>query len=135
MHCSKMLIDGKPVESLSGEVITIYNPANHEPVAQVSVGGRKDARLALEAARKAFPFWADTHSQWRGEILHESARLVRQRADDIATLLTLEQGKPLKDSRREVLSSADVLDFYAEEGKRNFGQWVPVHSRTTEVLS
>jgi len=125
MHYSKMLIDGKPVESLSGELITIYNPANHEPVAQVSVGGREEARLALEAARKAFPSWADTHSQWRGEILHESARLVRQRADDIATLLTLEQGKPLKDSRREVLSSADVLDFYAEEGKRNFGQWVP----------
>lgn len=52
----------------------------------------------------------------------------------MATLLTKEQGKPLKDSRREVLASADVLDYYAEEGKRNFGEWVPAASQNSRSL-
>jgi len=134
MHSSKMLIDGKLVNSVAREFTTIYNPANKEPVAEVSVGARIDAQLALEAARKAFPAWAETHSQQRGEILHEAARLVHQRVEEISTLLTSEQGKPLKDSRREVLSSADVLDYYAEEGKRNFGQWVPGASQGSRSL-
>ena len=116
MHSSKMLIDGVLVNSVARKVAIIYNPANKEPVSEVSVGVRVDAQLALEAARKAFPAWAETHSQRRGELLHEAARLVRQRVEEIATLLTCEQGKPLKDSRREVQSSADVLDYYAEEG-------------------
>ena len=134
MHSSKMLIDGKLVNSVAGKVATIYNPATKEPVAEVSVGVRIDAQLALDAARIAFPTWSETHSQQRGDILHEAARLVRQRVEEIATLLTCEQGKPLKDSRREVLSSADVLDYYAEEGKRNFGQWVPAASQGSRSL-
>lgn len=134
MHSSKMLIDGKLVNSVTGKVVTIYNPATKEPVAEVSVGVRIDAQLALDAARIAFPKWSETHSQQRGDILHEAARLVRQRVEEIATLLTCEQGKPLKDSRREVLSSADVLDYYAEEGKRNFGQWVPAASQGSRSL-
>jgi succinate-semialdehyde dehydrogenase/glutarate-semialdehyde dehydrogenase len=131
---SKMLINGELVDSLSGKLELIRNPANQDPVAEVSVGSRDDARLALESARKAFPAWAEAHSHKRGEILHEAARLVRQRVDEIATLLTLEQGKPLKDSRREVISAADVLDYYAEEGKRNFGQWVPPASQSSRSL-
>jgi succinate-semialdehyde dehydrogenase len=134
MHSSKMLIDGKLVNSVARKVATIYNPATKGPVAEVSVGVRIDAQLALDAARIAFPIWAGTHSQQRGDVLHEAARLVRQRVEEIATLLTSEQGKPLKDSRREVLSSADVLDYYAEEGKRNFGQWVPSASQGSRSL-
>ena len=110
--------------SASGKTATIYNPANREPVALVAVAGRDEARQALQAANNALPVWSGTASSKRAEILHQSARLVRERSDAIARLLTLEQGKPLKNAKMEVLSSADVLDYYAEEGKRNFGEWI-----------
>jgi len=121
-----MLINGQdvPMLSASGKTTTIYNPANQEPVALVAVAGRDEARQALQAANNALPVWSGTASSKRAEILHQSARLVRERSDAIARLLTLEQGKPLKNAKMEVLSSADVLDYYAEEGKRNFGEWI-----------
>ena len=126
-----MLINGEQVVSQSGKVEIIRSPANQEPVAEVTVGSRQDACLALEAAKKAFPIWSATSCQERAKILHVAADLVRQRAEQIARLLTLEQGKPLKNARMEILSSADVLDFYAEEGKRNFGEWISSsHSRS-----
>ncbi|MDM7934433.1 MAG: NAD-dependent succinate-semialdehyde dehydrogenase [Methanothrix sp.] len=124
MHQSQMIIDGESRPALSGRVEIIRNPANQEPVAEVSVGSRREARLALEAAGRAFPEWSGTSCQRRAEILHEAADLVRQRAERIARLLTLEQGKPLRQSRAEVLSSAEVLDYYAEEGRRSFGVWI-----------
>ena len=126
MHQSLMLINGHdvPIASASGKTATIYNPANREPVALVALAGRDEARQALKAAKNALPIWSGTASSKRAEILHQSARLVRERSDAIARLLTLEQGKPLKNAKMEVLSSADVLDYYAEEGKRNFGEWI-----------
>lgn len=131
MYQSPMLINAEPVASLSGRVEIIYNPANQEPMAEVSVGSRQDAQMALQAAKKAFPAWSQTSSQKRAELLHAAADLVRERAEKIARLLTEEQGKPLKNARAEVLSSADVLDYYAEEGKRNIGEWITSpHSRS-----
>jgi len=131
MYKSQMLINARSVASLSDKVDIIYNPANREPVAEVSVGSRQDARMALEAAKKAFPAWSRTSCQKRAELLHAAADLVRERSEMIARLLTLEQGKPLKNARAEILSSADVLDYYAEEGKRNIGEWITSsHSRS-----
>ena len=131
MHISQMLIGGSAVPSLSGKLDTIFNPASGEPVARVAAGGREEARLALEAAKRAFPVWSALPAAKRGDVLHQAATLVRQRAEEIARLLTLEQGKPLKNARMEMLSSADVLDYYAEEGKRNFGEWLAgPHSRS-----
>ena len=133
MFQSQMLIDGRdlPLEQGSGRRAVIYNPANQEAVAEVASGSRQDARLALQAAERAFPLWSAESSQKRGEILHEAAARVRERADEIARLLTFEQGKPLKFAKTEVLSSADVLDYYAEEGKRNYGEWMTgPHSRS-----
>lgn len=125
MHNSLMFIDGRDVPlDDGGRTATVYNPANQEPVAIVAVGGREEARQALQAAGRAFPVWAGASSQRRAEVLHHAASMVRERSDEIALLLTLEMGKPLKNSRQEVLSSADVLDYYAEEGRRNFGEWI-----------
>ena len=134
MHLSHMFINGEEVSSRSGKVEIIYNPANQEPVAEVSMGSRQDAKIALEAAKQAFPLWSKTSSQERGRVLHAAAVLVRERADGIAQLLTKEQGKPLKNAKMEVMSSADVLDYYAEEGKRNYGEWiVSPHSRSIVI--
>ncbi|MFB3765233.1 MAG: aldehyde dehydrogenase [Methanotrichaceae archaeon] len=131
---SKMLINGEIKDALSGKVEVIRNPANQEIVAEVSVGSREDARSALEAAQKAFPIWSVTSPQKRAEALQTGANLVRQRVEEIARLMTLEMGKPLKDARREVLHSADVLDYYAEEGKRNFGEWTASASSSSRGI-
>ncbi|MDD4651926.1 MAG: NAD-dependent succinate-semialdehyde dehydrogenase [Methanothrix sp.] len=126
-----MIINGQQVTSLSRKTEIICNPATQEPVAEVAVGDRQDACLALEAAKRAFPVWSATASDERARTLHSAADMVRQQVDGIARLLTLEMGKPLKNARMEVLSSADVLDNYAEEGKRNFGEWISSsHSRS-----
>jgi succinate-semialdehyde dehydrogenase/glutarate-semialdehyde dehydrogenase len=124
MFQSKMLINGELVESLSGKTAIIRNPANEEPVAEVFIATRQEARLALEAAQKAFPGWSGISKTKRAGVLHDAAELVRQRAEEIGRILTLEQGKPLKDAKREVFASADILDYYAEEGKRIFGKWI-----------
>ena len=130
----KMLIDGQIVESASGKAAVVYNPANQEPVAEISLGDREDAALALGAAERAFPGWARTDPEKRGELLHRASDLIRERAEEIARLLTMEQGKPLRYAKREVLSSAEAMDYYAEEGKRNFGEIVPQSSRRTRSL-
>lgn len=134
MFTSKMLIDSRSVDSCSGKVSVIYNPANQEPVAEVSIGTRIDARLALEAAGKAFPEWSGTQNHLRGDMIHRGAGLVRRNVDEIARLLTLEQGKPLKDAKREVMAAADILDYYAEEGKRISGEWLPSTSKGVRSL-
>jgi len=134
MHQMLMLINGERVPSLSGRFQTVYDPANQEPVAGVPVGSRQDAVLALQAASRAFPVWAATPAQKRAEILHDSADMVRERAEEIAHLLTREQGKPLKNARSEVRSSADVLDYYAEEGKRSFGEWIVAQQSRSIVI-
>ena len=134
MYQLQMLIDGERVASRSGKASIIRNPANQESVAEFSSGSREDAHLALEAAKRAFPIWSEMSSQKRCEILHKASAVVRERSDHIARLLTLEQGKPLKNARMEVMASAGVLDYYAEEGLRNFGQWITSgHSRSIVI--
>jgi len=119
-----MIINGEQLPLTREKAEMICNPANQEPVALVSAGTRQHAQMALKAAEKAFPLWSGTSSEKRAELLHSAAEMVRQRADFIARLLTQEQGKPLKNARAEVLSSADILDYYAEEGRRNIGEWL-----------
>lgn len=118
-----MIIDGRPVLASDGSVHKILNPATGELVGEVPSGGRQEAHQALTAASRAFPAWAATSPGKRADVLHQAASLVRELADEMAVMLTLEIGKPLRASRREVLGSADVLDYFAEEGKRAFGEW------------
>ncbi|MCX8207316.1 MAG: NAD-dependent succinate-semialdehyde dehydrogenase [Methanothrix sp.] len=124
MYRSMMLINGKRVGGASGRFDVIHNPANQEPVAEVAIGEVIDAVKALEAAQCAFPGWASVSPKRRCDLLHDAAEIVRERADRIAELLTVEMGKAIRDSRREVLSAADSLDYFAEEGLRNIGDWI-----------
>ena len=111
---------------MAGEAATITNPSTGEAVAEVSMGGRADAILALEAAARAFPGWSRADPRERGDLLRRGAEAVRDGVEEIARLLTMEQGKPLRFARREVESSAEALDYYAGEGERICGEVVPV---------
>lgn len=113
-----LLIDGEWTANQSSERLEVTNPANGETVARCALAGRTEAQVALQAAHTAFPEWARTPARERAELLHAAMDLFRERLEDIAVLLTREQGKPLRDAQKELRFSADVIDYYAEEGRR-----------------
>src|SRR5437588_8187852 len=121
----RMFIDGKWCEADNGRTLGVINPATEEVITEVAYGGRAETRRALEAAAKALPGWMKLTAWDRAKVLKETAELMRERADAIARTLTLEQGKPLGESRAEVLHSADTFEWFGEEGKRAYGQLIP----------
>jgi succinate-semialdehyde dehydrogenase/glutarate-semialdehyde dehydrogenase len=120
-----MYIDGKWCEAEGGKTLEVINPATEEVLDVITYGGRGDARRALEAAHKAMPAWQRQTSWDRAKILKKTADLMRQRCDEIARTMTMEQGKPLAESRAEILHSADTFEWFGEEGKRAYGQVIP----------
>jgi succinate-semialdehyde dehydrogenase / glutarate-semialdehyde dehydrogenase len=121
----RMYIDGKWTEAGDGRTLGVINPATEEVIVDVAYGNRSDARRALEAAHRAMPGWMKLTSWDRAKVLRKTADLMRERADAIARTLTMEQGKPLAEAKAEVLHSADTFDWFAEEGKRSYGQVIP----------
>ena len=120
-----LLIDGKWVRSDSGKTVAVENPATEETIAEVAFGTRAETRRALEAAARAMPAWRKALPYERAKVLKKTAELMRERADAIARAMTMEQGKPLAESKGEVLHSADTFEWFAEEGKRAYGQVIP----------
>ncbi|MGB9663117.1 MAG: aldehyde dehydrogenase family protein [Moorellaceae bacterium] len=117
-----MLINGKIMhESSSLSRKPIINPATLEPIGTLPEAGETEIRLALNAAERAYREWSRISPARRGEMLHRAASEVRARADSMARLLTMEQGKPLAEAREEVKAAAQALDYYAEEGQRIWG--------------
>lgn len=121
----KLFIGGQWVAALGGEVIAISDPATGEPVGTSALATRADLDRAVGAAHAAFPGWSAMHPDQRARILHRAADLIEERVDEIALLLTREQGKPVPDSRKEILFSCEVYRYYAEEGRRIGGQIRP----------
>src|SRR4051812_48562338 len=121
----RLYIDGKWCDADSGRTNRIINPATEEVVAEVAYGGKAETRRALEAASRAMPGWMKLTAWDRAKVLKKTAELMRERADAIARTLTTEQGKPLPEAKAEVLHSADTFEWFAEEGKRAYGQVIP----------
>src|SRR5262245_49502340 len=121
----KMLIDGKWCDSDSGRTLGVINPATEDVIADVAYGGKAETRRALEAAQRAMPAWMKATPYERAKVLKKTADLMRERADTIARTLTTEQGKPVAEAKAEVLHSADTFEWFAEEGKRAYGQVIP----------
>ncbi|MDR7439845.1 MAG: NAD-dependent succinate-semialdehyde dehydrogenase [Armatimonadota bacterium] len=118
-----LLIDGAWVEGR--EKLSVLNPADEEVVGTASVATQAEVDAAVEAAERAFRAWSRTAPAHRAALLRRAAQLVRERLDRLARLLTLEQGKPLKDARGEVQASAEALEYYAEEARRILGRIIP----------
>ena len=121
-------IDGKWVQPTSGQSQEVMNPAKNTPLATLGYAGRPDLDKAIKAAEKGFATWRKVSAFERSGILRKAANLVRERADEIARVLTLEQGKVLAEAKMEVMSGADVIDWFAEEGKRAYGRIIPARA-------
>ena len=103
----------------------VFNPATGELLTEVSSSTADTARLAAEVAERALPAWRARTARERGLLLVRWAQQLRQHADDLATLMTAEQGKPRAEARGEVSYAASFLEWYAEEGKRVHGETIP----------
>jgi succinate-semialdehyde dehydrogenase/glutarate-semialdehyde dehydrogenase len=116
-----LLINGEWRASASGATHDVINPANGEVVQTIAQATAEDVQAALQAATDAFPMWAGMSARERARILHDAMAIFRANLDETNRLLTLEHGKPLNDSTKENSYSADVIDYYAEEGRRLAG--------------
>ncbi|MDG4669134.1 NAD-dependent succinate-semialdehyde dehydrogenase [Mycobacterium sp. 236(2023)] len=120
-----MYINGEWRSALSGNSFESTNPATGDVLGTAPDGGRADAKEAIDAAVAALPAWRATTAYARAEILAAAHRLMIERQDELATLMTREQGKPLRMARTEVGYAADFLLWFAEEAKRVYGEVIP----------
>ncbi|WP_202385476.1 NAD-dependent succinate-semialdehyde dehydrogenase [Altericroceibacterium endophyticum] len=112
----------------------VINPANGDTLGELPLAEAADLDRALDAAERGFRQWRKTPVGERAHVLHEAARLLRERIDQIATLATLEEGKTLAETRIETLACANLFDFYAEEAKRNYGRVLVRPSGTRSLV-
>jgi succinate-semialdehyde dehydrogenase/glutarate-semialdehyde dehydrogenase len=100
----------------------VFNPADESIIGTVPHATQADLDDALEAAERAFTVWRNTSPAKRAEIILRAAQLCRERADTLATAMTLEQGKPLAEARGEVVRSCEIIEWDATEGRRVYGR-------------
>ena len=120
-----MWINGERVPSVTGELFEVQDPATEELIDQAPMANEHDARAAIEAANVAFRSWRKVTAHERAELLHEVARKIRERGEDLAALLTREGGKPLAENRDEMGWSAACFDYYAELQRNTRGRVIP----------
>jgi succinate-semialdehyde dehydrogenase/glutarate-semialdehyde dehydrogenase len=128
-------IAGAWVPARDGRTLDVINPATEEVLGKLARAGTDDLDAALDAAAKGFAVWRAISAYERSKMMRRAADLVRERLEDIAVLMTQEQGKPLAESRVEIAGSADVIDWFAEEGRRAYGRVIPARTAGVYQLS
>ncbi|WP_243360213.1 NAD-dependent succinate-semialdehyde dehydrogenase [Fundidesulfovibrio terrae] len=118
-------IDGKWIPALDGEVLDVTNPASGEVLGTVPKCGTKETSLAISAAARSMAAWKLLTPAERGEYLHRLHALIRENLDELAAILTLEQGKPLAESKGEIMQGASYFPWYAGEARRAYGRLIP----------
>ena len=124
-HQIQLFIKGEWVRSSSGRTFEVLDPANGEVVGLAESASNQDAARAIESAHEAFKGWSRTLPSERAKIMKTAARLAYERADELGRLLTLEQGKPLKEGIGEIKASADAMEYFAEQAWRIEGDLIP----------
>jgi succinate-semialdehyde dehydrogenase/glutarate-semialdehyde dehydrogenase len=121
----KLFINGEWRDALAGETIAVSDPATEEVIGKIAHARPADLDLALEAADKGFKVWRDTSAFERSKIMRKAADILRSRVEEVAFMMTREQGKPLAQSKMEIMGAADTIDWFAEEARRTYGQIIP----------
>jgi len=122
---TRLLIDNLWQDAAGQKTLEVLNPATGERIGRVAHASIADLDRALAAAQRGFDAWRWVPANERAAIMRKAAGLVRERVDMIARLLTMEQGKPLVEARGEVLAGADIIEWFADEGRRVYGRIVP----------
>jgi succinate-semialdehyde dehydrogenase/glutarate-semialdehyde dehydrogenase len=112
----------------------VLNPATEKPLAHLPHASKSDLDEALESAKKGFAVWRATSAYDRCKIMHKAADLMRERHDAISKIMVLEQGKPVSRGARRGDRLADIIDWYAEEGRRSYGRIVPGRGKGVRQL-
>ncbi|HSU21779.1 NAD-dependent succinate-semialdehyde dehydrogenase [Comamonadaceae bacterium OTU4NAUVB1] len=131
---TRLLINGEWCDAASGKTIDVVNPATGQRIGKVAHAGIADLDRALAAAQSGFEAWRKIPANERAATMRKAAGLVRERADAIARLLTQEQGKPFVEARGEALAAADILEWFADEGRRVYGRIVPSRNLAAQQL-
>ncbi|TLM76954.1 NAD-dependent succinate-semialdehyde dehydrogenase [Microbulbifer harenosus] len=127
-------INGEWRDADSGNTLDVINPATGEIVATIASCGADDTRRAIEAADKAWPAWRDRTVKERAKILRDWYNLIVDNVDDLAKILTAEQGKPLSEARTEIIYGANYLEWFAEEAKRAYGDVIAPPSKDKRIV-
>jgi len=135
MEQVQLLIDGAWVEGEGGKWVDVIDPSTEEPMGRAPEASPADVERAVAAAHRAFSTWSQTPPSTRASILRKAAALASSRLDDLARILTLEQGKPLREAKSEIRASIDALEYYAEEARRIYGETIPTdHANRRSVV-
>ncbi|EES4138044.1 aldehyde dehydrogenase family protein [Escherichia coli] len=128
------LINGEWLDANNGEVIDVTNPANGDKLGSVPKMGADETRAAIDAANRALPAWRALTAKERANILRNWFNLMMEHQDDLARLMTLEQGKPLAEAKGEISYAASFIEWFAEEGKRIYGDTIPGHQADKRLI-
>jgi len=129
---TQLLIDGNWRAAENGRVLDVLDPATEEKIGTVAYASKRDLEAAAQAVGRGFEIWKNVAAFERYKIMRKAADLLRARAEEIAWIMSCEQGKPLGQAQIETLAGADVIDWFAEEGRRSYGQTIP--ARSPDVL-
>src|SRR5260221_5465244 len=128
------VIEGAWTKGANGRTMPVINPATEEVIGQVAHAEKSDRARAPAAADKGFKQWRKVSAYERYKIMRKAADLMRQRLDEICTIMTMEQGKPLFEAKVETNLAADIIDWMAEEGRRTYGRIVPARAENVYQL-
>ncbi|WEJ70013.1 NADP-dependent succinate-semialdehyde dehydrogenase [Pseudomonas sp. PSE14] len=127
-------IDGAWVDADNGQTVQVSNPATHEIIGSVPMMGAAETRRAIEAADKALPAWRALTAKERANKLRRWFDLMIENQDDLARLMTIEQGKPLAEAKGEIAYAASFLEWFGEEAKRVYGDMIPGHQPDKRLM-
>jgi succinate-semialdehyde dehydrogenase/glutarate-semialdehyde dehydrogenase len=131
---STNLIGGQWMAADDGALLAVVNPANGQMLAEVSLCGARETQRAIAAANAAWPAWRALTARRRAQLLQAWNRLILENADDLAQLITAECGKPLTEAKGEVIYGASFIEWFAEEGKRTYGESIPSPAANTRLI-
>jgi succinate-semialdehyde dehydrogenase/glutarate-semialdehyde dehydrogenase len=131
---TRCLVGGEWADADSGATIDVHNPATGETLGTIPKMGAAETRRAIDAANAAWPAWRALTAGARSRVLRKWFELIVDHQEDLARLMTSEQGKPLAESRGEVLYAASFIEWFAEEGKRIYGDVIPGHQPDKRLI-
>ena len=131
---TKAYVDGEWIDADSGDTLPVLNPATGETIAEIAKCGTAETRRAIEAANRAFVTWSKTSANERASILRKWFDLMMAAQEDLAQIMTAEQGKPLAEARGEVAYGAGYVEWFAEEAKRVYGDTIPAPTSDKRIV-